>query len=49
MAKMTKAQARKRLNEAYAKITNVMRAGFLTPAQWVKLTEQLNREIKKLE
>jgi len=49
MAKMTRTQAKKRLDEAYSKITNVMRAGHITPAIWVKLTTPLLAQISKLE
>jgi hypothetical protein len=49
MAHMSKAAARKRLNEAVEKLSKVQRAGHITPAMWVKWTEPMLKRIKALK
>jgi uncharacterized protein YoaH (UPF0181 family) len=49
MAKMTKTQARRRLNEAANKILNVMLAGHMSSGTAVKIAEQLTKAAKRLK
>lgn len=49
MAKMTKAQARKRLSESKNKLLAVYVADYLTTDQFVKLEAILNRAMNKLK
>jgi hypothetical protein len=49
MAKMTKAQARKRLKEANSKVMSCLLAEYITADAAVKLNAMLSKCIKRLE
>tara|TARA_R110000803_G_scaffold210714_1_gene283350 strand:- start:1813 stop:1962 length:150 start_codon:yes stop_codon:yes gene_type:complete len=49
MAKMTKAQARKRLKEANSKVMSVLMCEHITADSAVKLNAMLTKCIKRLE
>ena len=49
MAKMTQAQARRRLAEADRKILRVMLAGHMSPKLAVEMSNKLNAQIKRMK